>query len=98
MLPKDDHLGVKQRVERDAPRALSAPECGAETNKPGTVRRAGRAALLHANGSSVGVSPRQCIHQVRLVRTGGTTPYHSSRFVFDMAVQNAMMKKERKKH
>jgi hypothetical protein len=49
VLPKDDHLGVKQRVERDAPRALSAPECSAETNEPRAVRRAAHAAVLHGN-------------------------------------------------
>ncbi len=47
VLPKDDHPGVKQRVERDAPRALSAPQCGPKTNKPGTVRRAGDLAVPH---------------------------------------------------
>ena len=39
VLPKDDYFGVKQRIERDAPRALGTPKCGAEADQPWTVRR-----------------------------------------------------------
>ena len=41
MLPKDDYLGIKQLVEWDSPRALSAPQRGTKANQPGTVSRAG---------------------------------------------------------
>src|SRR5213075_2191980 len=40
MFPKDNHLGVKQCIKRDAPRALSPPERSAKTHQPGTISRA----------------------------------------------------------
>ena len=51
VLPKDNHLGVEQIVQRNAPRALGAPERRAERDEPGAVTRAAACFLIcHAKG------------------------------------------------
>src|SRR6266542_1894819 len=59
VFPKDDHLGVEQFIERDAPRALGAPERCAKTDEPRAVTCAVRFALLHRTRCSVGAWLRQ---------------------------------------
>lgn len=59
VLPEDDHLGVEEIVERNAPRALRAPEGGAEGNEPRAVPHSACRALSHAEGCIVGAKMRQ---------------------------------------
>jgi hypothetical protein len=59
MLPKHDDLRVEKVVKGNAPRALCAPQGGAETDEPGSVACALRFAFLHANRLTVRARRRQ---------------------------------------
>src|SRR5205823_8559888 len=54
VFPKNDHLGIEQFVERNAPRAFRAPERSAKTDEPRAVGGALCSARLHRIGCSVG--------------------------------------------
>ncbi len=59
MLPKHNHVSVKQSIQWNAPRALCSPERGAETDEPWTVRHRVHAAVFHAEACSADTTLRQ---------------------------------------